>query len=140
MLRLILTILTLLAILVPATTFAQSSSACLSLPVDTVNQWASMYPSGDTDNLCNNNCNTWTRTCRNMASASYRCFQALFANMTALDIAECGNLAPPDKGDCISSAQSSLRSLIQNLQSDLGSANSICASDFSDCVDNCNED
>jgi hypothetical protein len=116
---------------------AQTSSACLALPTDTVNQWTSLFPNGNTDQQCGNNCSTWVKTCNNMASASYRCFYALFQSTMTLDIADCVVLSDPARGDCIASAQSSFRSMVNSLQSDLANARSICGDDFSDCFSNC---
>lgn len=136
--RLLLTILLALVVLTPAVAFAQSqSSACLGTPTETVNQWISLFPNGDTENQCSNNCHTWEKTCNTMASSSFRCFQTLFTSIAALDTANCNLLSPPDKGNCIMGVQSSLRSMIQNLLDDLDNARLICSDEFSDCFSDC---
>ena len=139
--RLLLATLLLVSVLVPAAAFAQTSScACLGTPTDVVDQWSNMYPSGNTDNLCSNNCHTWSKTCNTMIAINYRCLLVLFSSLAALDVAECGNLMPPDKGNCIRSAQDNLRSMNSSLTDDLNSAREDCIDLFFDCFNDCSYD
>ena len=138
--RLIFLALVLAVIPIAATTArAQSeSSACFGTPTDTVNTWLGLFPSGaPTEQLCIGACQRWLKTCNDMSNTSYRCLSSLFRNLTLLDLAECNFLMGTSKADCIANAQASLRSLLLELESDLDNAQSICAGNLGNCIDNC---
>ncbi len=143
MLRLVLISLTVLAILTPAVSSAQStsSSACLAPPTDTALAWKDLYPGcchDETD--CKILCGAWLKTCQNMTNISYRCFFMLIRSLTALDLSECTVMEDPaSKSECNDVTRSNQESALSSLSSDLENASSTCTMCYSDCLNDCED-
>ena len=138
--RLIFVALTLA--LIPITTASagaqSSSSGCLGFPMDTVQSWTDLMPSGGpTERACRMLCMRWAVTCDNMAEASYRCFESLFKNLAILDLADCSLLSSPSKEECTANTKSNRDSQLSNLMSDRDSAQFFCKDELADCLGDC---
>ncbi len=124
----------------PATAGAQSSSSCAGTPTDAVQAWTSMFPSASNEHDCLIVCTAWRKTCVNQASASFRCFAALFVSLYQLELSQCNILGGSAKMSCVSNQQDTLRNENEENQSDLNSALGQCSSGFNTCLENCIED
>jgi len=132
----ILTILTILAVLTPGTTFAQtSSSACLAPPSATAQGWTDLFPCCGDEKQCMRMCNRWLQTCNAMANASYRCFLALFKSLAEVDGAECAVSKDPPL--CSADVRMNELDSKSSLKEDLKEAVIICDENLDDCIDQC---
>ncbi len=119
-----------------------SSSECLGLPTDAVQDWKFLYPCCHDEETCEQACENWTQTCNDFAQIAYQCQYTSAREFTALfKGSECDTTDnKADSKACDMGAASAFGSIREFLSSNLSEAKEICFDCFDDCVNFCEQD
>ena len=118
-----------------------SSSECLGLPTDAVQDWKFLYPCCHDEETCEDACENWIRTCNDFARIAHQCQYTSARELTDLfKGSECDTESNmEDKRACSQDATEELQAVREFLSQNLREAKETCIDCYDDCVNFCED-